>query len=99
MERGDVLQRDQDVPVQLDVGDILDEAVRGEHAVLVVTAEERNLDLLALVLVGVILHPNRSLDAGKPPGGGPPVPTRVPPLSRQAPPMLRPCGSRLRPGG
>src|SRR5205814_1461560 len=56
VQRGDVLQRDQDVPVQLDVGDVLDVAVRGQHAVLVLAAEERDLDLLALVLVGVVLH-------------------------------------------
>src|SRR5436309_4284660 len=56
VERGDVLQRDQDVPVQLDVGDVLDIAVRGQHAVLILAAEERDLDLLALVLVGVVLH-------------------------------------------
>ena len=52
----DVLQRDEDVPVQLDVGDLVDRAVRGQHAVLVVAAEERDLDLLALVLAGVVLH-------------------------------------------
>ena len=57
VERGDVLQRDQDVTVQLDVGDVLDEAVSGEHAVLVVASEQGDLDLLALVLVRVVLHP------------------------------------------
>src|SRR3954454_6473330 len=56
VEGGDVLQRDQDVPVQLDVGDVLDEAVRGQHTVLVIAPEERKLDLLTLVLVGVVLH-------------------------------------------
>ena len=56
VEGGDVLQRDQDVAVQLDVRDVLDVAVRGEHAVLVLAAEEGDLDLLALVLVGVVLH-------------------------------------------
>ena len=50
--------------VELQVDDVFDEAVRGEHAVLVIAPEECDLDLLALVLVGVILHPNRSLDAG-----------------------------------
>jgi 3-oxoacyl-[acyl-carrier protein] reductase len=44
------------VPVQLDVGDVLDVAVRGEHALLVVAAEERDFDLLAFVLVRVVLH-------------------------------------------
>ena len=49
-------KRDQDVPVQLDVRDVVDVAVRGQHAVLVLAAEERDLDLLTLVLVGVVLH-------------------------------------------
>ena len=61
VERGDVLERDEDVAVQLDVGDVLDVAVRGQHAFLVVAAEERDLDLLALVLVGVVLHRRVSL--------------------------------------
>src|SRR5205814_4705092 len=56
MERGDVLQRDQDVAVQLDVRHVFDDAVGGEDTVLVVAAEERDLDLLALVLVRVVLH-------------------------------------------
>ena len=54
-------ERDQDVPVQLDVGDVVDVAVRGQHAVLVLAAEERDLDLLTLVLVGVVLHAERSV--------------------------------------
>ena len=37
-------------------GDVLDVAVRGQHALLVLAAEERELDLLALVLVRVVLH-------------------------------------------
>ena len=37
-------------------GDVVDVAVRGQHAVLVLAAEERDLDLLTLVLVGVVLH-------------------------------------------
>ena len=49
-------KRDQDVPVQLDVGDVLDVAVRGQDAILVLAAEQRDLDLLTLVLVGVVLH-------------------------------------------
>ena len=49
-------KRDQDVPVQLDVRDVVDVAVRRQHAVLVLAAEERDLDLLTLVLVGVVLH-------------------------------------------
>src|SRR5581483_11090989 len=59
VQRGDVLQRDQDVPVELHVRDVLDVAIRGEHAVLVFAAEERDLDLLALVLVRVVLHAAR----------------------------------------
>src|ERR1700741_4733798 len=59
VERGDVLERDEDVPVQLDVRDVLDVAVRGQHAVLVLAAEQRDLDLLALVFVGVVLHRTR----------------------------------------
>jgi len=43
------------VAVELDVGDVFDDAVRREDAVLVIAAEERDLDLLALVLVRVIL--------------------------------------------
>jgi hypothetical protein len=43
------------VPVQLEVGDVVEEAIGGKHAVLVVAAEERDLDLLAFVLVGVVL--------------------------------------------
>src|SRR6266511_4270791 len=56
VQRGDVLERHEDVPVQLDVGDVLDVAVCGQHALLVLPAEERDLDLLALVRVGVVLH-------------------------------------------
>src|SRR6059036_94773 len=63
VERGDVLKRDEDVAVQLDVRDVLDIAVRGEHALLVLAAEERDLDLLTLVLVGVVLHRTVSLAA------------------------------------
>jgi hypothetical protein len=55
MERSNVLERDQDVSVQLDVGDVLDEAVSGQHPVLVIAAEEGDFDLLTLVLVGVVL--------------------------------------------
>ena len=35
---------------------VVEEAVRGKHAVLVVAAEEGHLDLLALVLVRVVLQ-------------------------------------------
>ena len=56
VERRDVLEWDEDVPVQLDVRHLVDVAVRGEHAFLVLAAEERDLDLLALVLARVVLH-------------------------------------------
>src|SRR6185437_9304408 len=55
VERGDVLQRHEDVAVQLDVSDILDVAVRGQHALLVFPTEKGDLDLLAFVLVRVVL--------------------------------------------
>ena len=42
--------------VQLDVRDVLEVAVGGQDAVLVLAAEQGDLDLLALVLVGVVLH-------------------------------------------
>src|ERR687891_251711 len=56
VQRRDVLERHEDMPVQLDVGDVLDVAVRSEHALLVLAAEEGDLDLLALVLARVVLH-------------------------------------------
>src|SRR5712691_11591153 len=56
VERRDVLKGHEDVTVQLDVGDVLDVAVRSEHAFLVLAAEERDLDLLPLVLVRIVLH-------------------------------------------
>src|SRR6185312_11164956 len=56
VEARHVLERHEDVPVQLDVRDVLDRAVRGERALLVLPPEERQLDLLTLVLVGVVLH-------------------------------------------
>jgi len=43
------------VAVQLEMGHVVEQAVRGEHAVLVVAAEEGDLDLLPFVLVGVVL--------------------------------------------
>jgi hypothetical protein len=64
MERSNVLQRNQDVSVQLDVGDVLDEAVGGQHAVLVIAAEEGDFDLLTLVLVGVILDGSEPSEFG-----------------------------------
>src|SRR3954471_24627692 len=56
VEGRDVLEGHEDVPVQLDVRHLVDVAVCGEHAFLVLAAEERDLDLLALVLVRVVLH-------------------------------------------
>jgi hypothetical protein len=38
------------------VRDVLDRAVRREHSLLIVAAEKRDLDLLALVLVRVVLQ-------------------------------------------
>ena len=61
VQRGDVLERHEDVAVQLDVGDLVDVAVRGQDALLVLAAEECDLDLLALVLPGVVLHLEVSL--------------------------------------
>jgi hypothetical protein len=55
VERGDVLQRHEDVAVQLDVSDVLDVAVSGEDTLLVLASEEGDLDLLALVFVRVVL--------------------------------------------
>ena len=49
-------KRDEDVAVELDVGDVLERAVGGEHAFLVLAAEQGDLDLLTLVLVRVVLH-------------------------------------------
>jgi hypothetical protein len=56
MKRGDVLERDEDVPVQLDVRYLVDRAVGGQHTLVVVAAEEGDLDLLALVLARVVVH-------------------------------------------
>src|SRR5262249_23984758 len=64
VEGGDVLERDQDVAVELDVGHILDIAGRGQDALLVLAAGECDGDLLSLVLVRVVLH--RSKASGKP---------------------------------
>jgi hypothetical protein len=63
VERRDVLERDEDMAVELDVSDVLDVAVGRQHAFLVLTAEERDLHLLTLVLVGVVLHGAVSLAA------------------------------------
>src|SRR5947207_1378094 len=43
VERGDVLKRDQDMAVQLDVRHVLDHAVRRQRPLLVIPAEERDL--------------------------------------------------------
>src|SRR5262249_7825835 len=85
VERGDVLQRDQNVAVQFDVRHVLDDAVSREDAVLVIAAEEGDLDLLALVLVRVVLHEKpvycRRLRAN-PPGKGAERPLFGAPLGR-----------------
>ena len=47
---------DEDVAVQLEVRDAGDGAVGGERPLLVLAAEELDLDLLARVLVRVVLH-------------------------------------------
>ena len=44
------------MPVELDVRDVLERAVCGEDTLLVLAAEEGDLDLLALILVRVVLH-------------------------------------------
>ena len=64
VERGDVLERHEDVPVQLDVRNLVDVAVGGEHAFLILAAEESYLDLFALVLAGVVLHRPESTASG-----------------------------------
>jgi hypothetical protein len=56
VEGGDVLQRNEDVAVELDVRDPFDPAVGGKRPVLILAAEELDFDLLSLVLVGVVLH-------------------------------------------
>src|SRR5947207_5150546 len=56
VEGGDILQRHEDVPVELDVGDVLDVAVSRQDTLLVFPSEEGDLDLLAFVLVRVVLH-------------------------------------------
>jgi hypothetical protein len=65
VEGSNVLKRDENVAVQLEVRDALDSAVGGQRAVLVLAPEELDLDLLALVLVRVVLHrPERSGTTG-----------------------------------
>ena len=44
------------MPIQLQVRDVLDVAVRRKDALLVLAAEEGHLDLLTFVLPGVVLH-------------------------------------------
>jgi hypothetical protein len=56
VERGDVLQRNENVSVQLDMGDVLDVAISGQDTFLILPAEQRDLDLLALVFVRVVLQ-------------------------------------------
>ena len=42
--------------VELDMGNVLERAVRRENALLILAAEQGDFDLLALVLVRIILH-------------------------------------------
>jgi cystathionine beta-synthase len=56
VERGDVLEWDEYVSVQLDVLHAVNRAVRGKHAVLVLPAEQRYLDLLARVFACVVVR-------------------------------------------
>ena len=44
------------MPVQLDVRNLVDQAVGGQHTVLVLASEERELDLFTLVFLCVVLH-------------------------------------------
>jgi len=68
VEGGDVLQRDEDVAVELEVRNAFYSAVRRERPVLILAAEELDLDLLALVFVRVVLHcAERSGRLGKQP--------------------------------
>src|SRR5207247_11455197 len=60
VEGGDVLERDEDVAVELDVGDVVDVAVGRPYSVLVLAAEQGYFDLLALVLARVVLHEGQS---------------------------------------
>src|SRR5215207_1568488 len=56
MKRRDVLERNEDVPVQLDVRHVLHVAIGRQATLLVVASEEGDLNLLALVLARVVLH-------------------------------------------
>jgi len=60
VERGDVLERDENVAVQLDVRHVGNDAVRSEHAVLVLAPEEGELDRLAHVPRRVVVHRGQS---------------------------------------
>jgi len=52
--------------VQLDMGDVVHVAVRRQDSILVLAAEQRDLDLLTLVLVRVILHASERSAFGLP---------------------------------
>ena len=56
VERSHVLERDEDVAVELHVRNILDRAVRRQCPLLVLATEEGDFDLFPLVLVRVVLH-------------------------------------------
>src|SRR5919201_5599904 len=55
VEGCDVLERDEDVAVELDVRDVVDVAVGSQNALLIFAAEEGDLDVLTLVFAGVVL--------------------------------------------
>ena len=74
MKRGDVLERNQDVAVELDVRHVVDRAVRGEHAVLVVARPRRPVTVADEV--GLPADVDRTL-ARRPPGLDPPQPAVV----------------------
>jgi hypothetical protein len=83
VEGSDVLERDEDVAVQLDVGHVLDRAVGGERALLVLPAEEGDLDLLALVLVRVVLDGRKLAKTSAVTAGSNAEPDRVETSSRR----------------
>jgi hypothetical protein len=56
MKRRDVLEGNEDVAVQLDVGNVLHVAIGRQAALLIFASEERDLDLLPFVLARVVLH-------------------------------------------
>jgi hypothetical protein len=76
------VKRNENVSVQLDVGDVLDVAIGRQDTFLILAPEQRDLHLLALVFVGVVLDT--------------PEPSRIP-LSSNAVPAVEAakCGARV----